>query len=74
MFDGLVSDIEYLSGKRLTSADIILYAAFDFSYGVDLGPGDFAPSFPRWFQYMNSRPTAKGRLLEGGTAAGFRSV
>ncbi|MEM7469144.1 MAG: glutathione S-transferase family protein [Pseudomonadota bacterium] len=72
--NGLMNEREYLCGDRFTFADIILFAALDFSYGVDLGPEESASNIIRWFESVNARPTAKASLHEGGTAAGFRGV
>ncbi len=56
--DGLMGSNPFVTGKKLTMADILLFAFLDFMKGVGqpLDPG--AKNLTAWFERMKARPSA----------------
>ncbi len=56
--DGLMAGKDYICGKRLTLADILLFAFVDFFNGVDQPLNPELKNIGAWHARMKARPSA----------------
>ena len=70
--DGLIAGRNYIVPDRFTIADIILYCALDFggSAGQKFDPA--LGNIARWFERVNSRPSAEKSLHPQAKQSGMR--
>jgi glutathione S-transferase len=60
--DGQLEGKEFICGKRLTCADMVLYCCTDFAAGVGQTIPDNLKNVSAWFARMDARPSAAGSL------------
>lgn len=60
--DTLMAGREFVSGRRLTLADIVLYAFLDFAAGVGQPLDPKNENLTAWFGRMSARPSADASL------------
>lgn len=60
--DGLIAGCDFIAGRRLTLADIVLYSFLDFAAGVGQPLDPKNQNLTAWFARMSSRPSAEASL------------
>ncbi len=62
-----------IAGKRLSLADLVLYAFLDFATGVGQARDPANKHVAAWFERVNSRPSATASLHPAAQAGGMRA-
>jgi glutathione S-transferase len=57
-FEAQLKSNDWVAGPRFTVADITTLCAMDFAIFMDMAIPDDCPSIRRWYDRVNSRPTA----------------
>jgi glutathione S-transferase len=68
--DPLIAGRQFIVGDRLTTVDIILYAALDFGRGVGQALDPAHKNLTTWFDRMAARPSAAASLHPLASAIG----
>lgn len=63
----------FISGERLSLADLVLYAFLDFASGVGQAFDPANKHLASWFDRMNARPSATESLHPAAAAGGMRA-
>lgn len=70
--DGLMEGKDYIGGKQVGLADMILYCCLDFAQGVGQTISPDLKNLTAWFQRMDQRPSAQSSLHASSSAAGMK--